>query len=98
MRTRELFWKTKESPRQLIRHWRSGSPGGVKTQSGLPNSSDFAKIASRRNPYPNREESSRMPGKARQSFRRPATKLPHLRKKMAQVTPRVRTRGKNLGK
>lgn len=39
-----------------------------------------------------------MPGKARQSFRKPATKLPHLRKKMSQVTPRVRTRGKTLGK
>jgi hypothetical protein len=39
-----------------------------------------------------------MPGKARQSFRRPATKLPHLRKKMAQAMPRARTRGKTLGK
>jgi hypothetical protein len=39
-----------------------------------------------------------MPGKERQSVRKPATKLPHLRKKMAQVTPRVRTRGKTFGK
>jgi hypothetical protein len=40
-----------------------------------------------------------MSGKARQSVRRPATKLPHLRKKMAQVTPRDRTRGgKAFGK
>jgi|GEM_PF-6880287 hypothetical protein len=40
-----------------------------------------------------------MSEKARQSVRRPATKLPHLRKKMAQATPRDRTRGgKTFGK
>jgi hypothetical protein len=39
-----------------------------------------------------------MPGKERQSVRKPATKLPHLRKKMAQTAPRVRTRGKTFGK
>jgi hypothetical protein len=35
-----------------------------------------------------------MADKGRQSVRRPATKLPHLRKKMQNITPRDRTRGK----
>jgi hypothetical protein len=37
-----------------------------------------------------------MSGKGRQTVRKPATKLPHLRKKLRNITPtpRDRTRGK----
>lgn len=38
-----------------------------------------------------------MAGQGRQSVRKPATKLPHLRKKMRNITPRDRTRGKKRG-
>jgi hypothetical protein len=38
-----------------------------------------------------------MAGKGRQTVRKPATKLPHLRKKMQNITPRDRVRGKKRG-
>jgi hypothetical protein len=40
---------------------------------------------------------ARMANKGRQSVRKPATKLPHLRKKMRSITPQDRTRGKKRG-
>lgn len=38
-----------------------------------------------------------MAGKGRPTVRKPATKLPHLRKKMQTVIPRDRVRGKKHG-
>ena len=39
-----------------------------------------------------------MAGKGRQAVRKPATKLPHLRKKLRNIVPRDRTRGKNAAR